>query len=101
MDPAAAESASDEPASDVETAGLRQRRHHVDLLERGHRANLLAHLRDQLGLQLLRRSARDHAAAVEETFVNKDATATLKLGQARGKGKCPRERPRFGLPPKG
>jgi crossover junction endodeoxyribonuclease RuvC len=25
-----------------------------------------------------------HEAAVEQTFVNKDATATLKLGQARG-----------------
>ena len=25
-----------------------------------------------------------HEAAVEHTFVNKDATATLKLGQARG-----------------
>ena len=27
---------------------------------------------------------RPHEAAVETTFVNKDATATLKLGQARG-----------------
>ena len=27
---------------------------------------------------------RPHEAAVEETFVNKDARATLKLGQARG-----------------
>ena len=35
----------------------------------------------------LRRVVADHApdeAAVETTFVNKDATATLKLGQARG-----------------
>jgi crossover junction endodeoxyribonuclease RuvC len=29
-------------------------------------------------------SYRPHEAAVEETFVNKDARATLKLGQARG-----------------
>src|SRR5437868_9024714 len=27
---------------------------------------------------------RPHEAAVEQTFVNRDATATLKLGQARG-----------------
>jgi crossover junction endodeoxyribonuclease RuvC len=27
---------------------------------------------------------KPHEAAVEETFVNKDARATLKLGQARG-----------------
>jgi crossover junction endodeoxyribonuclease RuvC len=27
---------------------------------------------------------RPHEAAVEQTFVNKDAAATLKLGQARG-----------------
>src|SRR6266853_895179 len=35
----------------------------------------------------LRRGVEEHApheAAVEATFVNKDATATLKLGQARG-----------------
>src|SRR5213079_1999932 len=35
----------------------------------------------------LRRVVEQHApheAAVEQTFVNKDATATLKLGQARG-----------------
>ena len=29
-------------------------------------------------------SHRPHEAAVEETFVNKDARSTLKLGQARG-----------------
>jgi crossover junction endodeoxyribonuclease RuvC len=33
--------------------------------------------------EVLRRYAPD-AAAVENTFVNKDAVATLKLGQARG-----------------
>ena len=35
----------------------------------------------------LRRDPAEHApqeAAVEQTFVNKDAAATLKLGQARG-----------------
>ena len=33
-------------------------------------------------------------AAVEQTFVNKDGVATLKLGQARGEpaGLCPRPR---------
>ena len=30
------------------------------------------------------RAHRPHAAAIEQTFVNKDAVATLKLGQARG-----------------
>ena len=30
------------------------------------------------------RTARPDEAAVEQTFVNRDATATLKLGQARG-----------------
>ena len=29
-------------------------------------------------------SEKPHEAAVEHTFVNKDASATLKLGQARG-----------------
>ena len=30
------------------------------------------------------RAHRPHAAAIEQTFVNKDAAGTLKLGQARG-----------------
>ena len=42
----------------------------------------LVDLHDQL-TAILRRYAPD-TAAVEQTFVNKDAVATLKLGQARG-----------------
>ena len=36
------------------------------------------------GLMRIVEEFRPHEAAVEATFVNKDATATLKLGQARG-----------------
>jgi crossover junction endodeoxyribonuclease RuvC len=36
------------------------------------------------GLRMIIGSQRPHEAAVEETFVSKDALATLKLGQARG-----------------
>lgn len=36
------------------------------------------------GLSTIIAEHRPDAAAVEETFVNKDAKATLKLGQARG-----------------
>jgi crossover junction endodeoxyribonuclease RuvC len=36
------------------------------------------------GLVRIVEEFRPHEAAVEATFVNKDATATLKLGQARG-----------------
>ncbi|MBB3949241.1 crossover junction endodeoxyribonuclease RuvC [Aureimonas jatrophae] len=36
------------------------------------------------GLQTIMSDYRPHEAAVEQTFVNKDAVATLKLGQARG-----------------
>ena len=36
------------------------------------------------GLTQVIASFKPHEAAVEETFVNKDARATLKLGQARG-----------------
>ena len=36
------------------------------------------------GLAEVLHQAMPHEAAVEQTFVNKDATATLKLGQARG-----------------
>ncbi|PZN52495.1 MAG: crossover junction endodeoxyribonuclease RuvC [Proteobacteria bacterium] len=45
-------------------------------------ATRLCQLYDGL-TEVLERSA-PHEAAVEQTFVNKDATATLKLGQARG-----------------
>ncbi|MBE1707314.1 MULTISPECIES: crossover junction endodeoxyribonuclease RuvC [Mesorhizobium] len=36
------------------------------------------------GLAEVLHAAMPHEAAVEQTFVNKDAVATLKLGQARG-----------------
>jgi crossover junction endodeoxyribonuclease RuvC len=45
-------------------------------------ASRLCQLHD--GLSKVVHSAMPHEAAVEQTFVNKDATATLKLGQARG-----------------
>lgn len=50
--------------------------------EEGDLARRLASLYDQL-TEVVRAHAPD-AAAVEHTFVNKDAVATLKLGQARG-----------------
>src|SRR5690606_4589757 len=37
-----------------------------------------------LGLEAVLHEFQPFEAAVENTFVNKDATATLKLGQARG-----------------
>ena len=45
-------------------------------------ASRLCELHD--GLSGILHEYRPHEAAVEATFVNKDATATLKLGQARG-----------------
>lgn len=45
-------------------------------------ATRLKHIHDGLS-EVLARQAPDEAA-VEQTFVNKDAVATLKLGQARG-----------------
>lgn len=45
-------------------------------------ASRLRQLHD--GLSAVMGEHRPHEAAVEQTFVNKDATATLKLGQARG-----------------
>lgn len=45
-------------------------------------ASRLCQLHD--GLAEILHSRMPHEAAVEATFVNKDATATLKLGQARG-----------------
>ena len=50
--------------------------------ETGDLAGRLLHLHRELTLVLTRYSPE--AAAVEHTFVNKDAVATLKLGQARG-----------------
>ena len=37
-----------------------------------------------VGLSAILHAHRPHEAAVEATFVNRDASATLKLGQARG-----------------
>ena len=48
----------------------------------GDRALRLVSLYEQLSAVL--RTYAPNAAAVEHTFVNKDAVATLKLGQARG-----------------
>ena len=45
-------------------------------------ATRLCQLHD--GLAEVLHAAMPHEAAVEQTFVNKDAVATLKLGQARG-----------------
>jgi crossover junction endodeoxyribonuclease RuvC len=45
-------------------------------------ASRLCQLHD--GLAEVVHSYQPHEAAVEQTFVNKDAVATLKLGQARG-----------------
>ncbi|MBZ9758511.1 crossover junction endodeoxyribonuclease RuvC [Mesorhizobium sp. ESP6-5] len=45
-------------------------------------ATRLCQLHD--GLADILHQAMPHEAAVEQTFVNKDAVATLKLGQARG-----------------
>src|SRR5690606_38209258 len=45
-------------------------------------ASRLCQLHD--GLSAIIHGQMPHEAAVEQTFVNKDATATLKLGQARG-----------------
>lgn len=45
-------------------------------------ATRLCQLHD--GLAAIVHAERPDEAAVEQTFVNKDATATLKLGQARG-----------------
>lgn len=45
-------------------------------------ASRLCQLHD--GLAAIVHGQMPHEAAVEQTFVNKDATATLKLGQARG-----------------
>ena len=49
------------------------------------RADLASRLRQLYdGLSGVIHGQMPHEAAVEQTFVNKDATATLKLGQARG-----------------
>ena len=53
-----------------------------DVADKGDLAQRLLSLHTQLS-EVLRKYAPDEAA-VENTFVNKDAVATLKLGQARG-----------------
>ena len=53
-----------------------------DVADKGDLAQRLLSLHTQLS-DVLRKYAPDEAA-VENTFVNKDAVATLKLGQARG-----------------
>jgi crossover junction endodeoxyribonuclease RuvC len=50
--------------------------------DKGELASRLCQLHD--GLTDVLRLQAPHEAAVEQTFVNKDASATLKLGQARG-----------------
>jgi crossover junction endodeoxyribonuclease RuvC len=50
--------------------------------EKADLASRLCQLHD--GLADVLHSMQPHEAAVEATFVNKDASATLKLGQARG-----------------
>ena len=54
----------------------------VDTNERGTIAERLVTIHD--GLRRVVADFRPDEAAVEATFVNKDASATLKLGQARG-----------------
>jgi crossover junction endodeoxyribonuclease RuvC len=54
----------------------------VETDERALLAKRLAAIHD--GLMRVIEEFRPHEAAVEHTFVNKDASATLKLGQARG-----------------
>ena len=50
--------------------------------DKGELAARLCQLHD--GLRDIIHAEMPHEAAVEQTFVNKDASATLKLGQARG-----------------
>jgi len=54
----------------------------VETDERGALSDRLLAIHD--GLTAVLREHRPHEAAVEATFVNKNAAATLKLGQARG-----------------
>ena len=50
--------------------------------DKGNLASRLCELHE--GLSAVIHAQMPHEAAVEQTFVNKDAAATLKLGQARG-----------------
>ena len=69
----------------VETAGSSLRFVASGTVKPDEKAELAERLR-QLhdGLIDVVRAHAPHEAAVEQTFVNKDASATLKLGQARG-----------------
>jgi crossover junction endodeoxyribonuclease RuvC len=67
---------------DVDGARLAHVANGICHSEKGDLADRLLSLHGQL-TEVLRRF-RPEAAAVELTFVNKDAVATLKLGQARG-----------------
>jgi len=69
----------------VETAGSSLRFVASGTVKPDEKAELAERLR-QLhdGLVDVVRAHAPHEAAVEQTFVNKDASATLKLGQARG-----------------
>ena len=69
----------------VETAGSSLRFIASGTVKPNEKAELAERLR-QLhdGLVEVVRAHAPHEAAVEQTFVNKDASATLKLGQARG-----------------
>ena len=67
---------------DVEGSRLTHVANGICHSETGELAERLLSLHGQLTAVL--REFRPEAAAVEHTFVNKDAVATLKLGQARG-----------------
>ncbi len=69
----------------VETSGNSLRFVAAGTLKSSDKAPLAARLRElHEGLRLIIAAQRPDEAAVEETFVSKDALATLKLGQARG-----------------
>ncbi|MGE3145572.1 MAG: crossover junction endodeoxyribonuclease RuvC [Pseudorhodoplanes sp.] len=69
----------------IETLGNRLSFLACGTVETSERAALAARLvAIHNGLSRIVEDFRPHEAAVEQTFVNKDATATLKLGQARG-----------------
>ena len=69
----------------VETLGSSLRFVAAGTVRSDDKADLASRLRQiHDGLATIVHGHMPHEAAVEATFVNKDATATLKLGQARG-----------------
>ena len=69
--------------------------HVANRIVRSGAASLAARLCDlHRGLAAVIAAHAPDAAAVEQTFVNKDAVGTLKLGQARGVALLPGPRPR-------